>query len=130
MLKLISQLLMLYNKWTCMCLKIPITIRYLWDLFILFGCQQSMFVFNETLNCLTRLHILNNNYLFMLRYICLPFTYQLTLGRIPRTSDQMQPCSTSGINNGWKLHMLNLLWHANKHMHSKWFKWRTCHTGN
>ena len=54
------------------------------------------------------------------------FTQQLTLKRIPRTSYQMHPSFTSGINTGinnhYKLHIKFSMTRELKQVHSKLFK--------
>jgi hypothetical protein len=50
------------------------------------------------------------------------FTQQLTLKRIPRTSYQMHPSFTSGINNHYKLHIKFSMTRELKQVHSKLFK--------
>jgi hypothetical protein len=44
----------------------------------------------------------------------LPFTYWMTLRRLPRTSDQIHPGYTSGKNKMAEKSVLHLLWYTNK----------------
>ena len=51
---------------------------------------------------------------------------QLTLRRLPRTSDQMHPSITSGIKNDQKHHnkySMNGMILKKNPVHSEWFKW-------